>query len=62
MAARAANGNGSQYNTAQVLDLLEDTDFEDMEIEEDSGELDEPVCDGSDDDLGLDIVSGDEKR
>ena len=39
----AACANGSQYNAVQALGLLED-----MEIEEDSEELDEPVCDGSD--------------
>ena len=44
----AEGGNGSVYSAAQVLDLLEETDFEEMEMDE-SDDLNEPVCDGSED-------------
>ena len=30
----AEGGNGSVYSAAQVLDLLEEKDFEDMEMDE----------------------------
>ena len=55
----AEGGNGSVYSAAQVLDL--ETDFEDMEMDE-SDDLNEPVCDGSEDDLGIDMDSEDEER
>ena len=57
----AEGGNGSVYSAAQVLDLLEETDCEDMEMDE-SDDLNEPVCDGSEDDLGIDMDSEDEER
>ena len=58
----AEGGNGSTYSAAQVLDLLEETDLdEEMEMD-DIDDINEPVCDGSDDDLGLDLDSEDEER
>ena len=58
----AEGGNGSTYSAAQVLDLLEETDLdEEMEMD-DIDDINEPVCDGSDDDLGIDLDSEDEER
>ena len=60
----AEGGNGSTYSAAQVLDLLEETDLdEEMEMEmDDIDDINEPVCDGSDDDLGIHLDSEDEER
>ena len=58
----AEGGNGSTYSAAQVLDLLEETDLdEEMEMD-DIDDINEPVCDGSDDDLGIDLDSEDEEK
>jgi len=46
----------SHFITAEVLDMLEDEAEEQMDM------IDEPMCEGSDDDLGFDVESGEDNR
>ena len=53
--------SGSYLDTSQVIDLLDiefDSDEEDMD---DSIELNEPIFEGSDDDLGLQLSDEEER-
>lgn len=44
------------YSAAEVIDMLEE------EMEEGNAVIDEPVCEGSKDDLGLDLGNDEEER
>ena len=46
----------SHFTTVQVLDMLEDETQEQMDM------IDEPMGEGSDDDLGFDVESGEDNR
>ena len=51
------DGGGTlPLHTAEVLDMLEDETEEQMDM------IDEPMCEGSDDDLGFDVESGEDNR
>ena len=49
MAESLPGPSHSNYTTDDVLEMLEDVDYDDIEL--DDVDINEPVCDGSDDDL-----------